>query len=83
MTIFERAKAPIPSFFKKLQFFGLVLTTACGILASGGTIPQGTLLDVIKHVGSAGAVLVGVSQLTVDRNLPVVPKDKADTNLHQ
>lgn len=65
MNILQRAAAPTPSFFKKLRLLGLILTTASGVLI-GGDMAAGAFLEVVKHVASAGAVLVAVSQVTVD-----------------
>ena len=66
MNIIERALAPTPAFFKKLRFLGLILTTASGILIGGGTIQPGVVLEIIQHIASAGAVLIAVSQITVE-----------------
>ena len=65
MNVLERAVAPTPSFFKKLRLLGLILTTASGVLI-GGEMATGAVLEIVKHVASAGAVLVAVSQVTVD-----------------
>jgi len=65
MNIIERAFAPTPAFFKKLRF-GLILTTASGILIGGGNIQPGVVLEIIQHIASAGAVLIAVSQITVE-----------------
>jgi hypothetical protein len=65
MNILQRAAAPTPSFFKKLRLLGLVLTTASGVLI-GGHMTAGVFLEVVKHIASAGAVLMAVSQVTVD-----------------
>lgn len=65
MNVLERAVAPTPSFFKKLRLLGLILTTASGVLI-GGEMATGAILEIVKHVASAGAVLVAVSQVTVD-----------------
>lgn len=66
MNIIERALAPTPAFFKKIRLLGLILTTASGILIGGGTITEGIFLDIVRHIASAGAVLVAVSQVTVE-----------------
>lgn len=65
MNVLERAVAPTPSFFKKLRLLGLILTTASGVLI-GGEMATGAVLEIVKHIASAGAVLVAVSQVTVD-----------------
>lgn len=65
MNVLERAAAPTPSFFKKLRLLGLILTTASGVLI-GGEMATGVILEIVKHIASAGAVLVAVSQVTVD-----------------
>ncbi len=65
MNVLERAVAPTPSFFKKLRLLGLILTTASGVLI-GGEMATGAVLEIVKHVASAGAALVAVSQVTVD-----------------
>ncbi|HLA56336.1 MAG TPA: hypothetical protein VK623_09565 [Flavobacterium sp.] len=65
MNILQRAAAPTPCFFKKLRLLGLILTTASGVLI-GGDMAAGTFFEIVKHVASAGAVLMAVSQVTVD-----------------
>ncbi|SCY93534.1 hypothetical protein [Flavobacterium caeni] len=65
MNVFQRAAAPTPSFFKKLRLIGLILTTASGVLI-GGDMTAGVVLEIVKHVASAGAVLMAVSLVTVD-----------------
>ena len=65
MNILQRAVAPTPSFFKKLRLLGLILTTASGVLI-GGDVAAGAFLEIVKHIASAGAVLIAVSQVTVD-----------------
>lgn len=66
MNIIQRAKAPTPSFFKKLQLFGLVLTAASGVIIGGGQTSPRQLIEISKHMATAGAVLIAVSQVTVD-----------------
>lgn len=65
MNVLQRAAAPTPSFFKKLRLLGLILTTTSGVMI-GGDMATGALLEIVKHVASAGAVLMAVSQVTVD-----------------
>jgi hypothetical protein len=65
MNILQRAAAPTPRFFKKLRLIGLILTAASGVLL-GGDLAPAAILEIVKHVASAGAVLVAVSQVTVD-----------------
>ena len=65
MNILQRAVAPTPRFFKKLRLIGLILTAASGVLV-GGNLASGSLLEIIKCIASAGAVLTAVSQVTVD-----------------
>lgn len=65
MNILQRAAAPTPSFFKKLRLLGLILTTASGVLI-GGHMAAGVILEIVKHIASTGAVLMAVSQITVD-----------------
>jgi len=66
MNILQRAAAPTPEFFKKLRLFGLILTAASGVLL-GGDMTEGLFFEIVKHVASAGAVLIAVSQVTVDQ----------------
>lgn len=56
----------MPSFFKKLQLFGLILTAASGVVIGGAQGVPRQLIEVAKHVATAGAVLIAVSQVTVD-----------------
>jgi hypothetical protein len=66
MNILQRVAAPTPSFFKKLQLFGLILTAAAGVVIGGGQTAPRQLIEVAKHIATAGAVLIAVSQVTVD-----------------
>lgn len=75
MNVLQRAVAPTPSFFKKLRLFGLILTTASGVLI-GGDVASGAFLEVVKHIASAGAVLMAVSQVTVDEEALALKLEK-------
>ena len=66
MNILQRAAAPTPSFFKRLQLFGLILTAASGVVIGGAQGAPRQLIEIAKHVATAGAVLIAVSQVTVD-----------------
>jgi hypothetical protein len=75
MNILQRAVAPTPSFFKKLRLIGLILTAASGVLLGGNLAPS-AIVEIVKHVASAGAVLIAVSQVTVDEEALLIKQAK-------
>jgi hypothetical protein len=66
MNAMQRAQAPTPPFFKRLQAIGLTLATvSTAILTLPVTLPA-TLLTIAAYTAVAGTVASGVSQLAVD-----------------
>ena len=62
--IINRAKAPIPKFFKVLRNIGLVLAAVGGtILAAPVALPV-AIVSIGGYIAVAGGVISAVSQLT-------------------
>ena len=78
MNLVQRAKAPIPKFFKVLRNIGLVLATVGGtILAAPIALPI-AVSTAGGYLTVAGGVLSAVSQLTTtDENLSKAQKSKS------
>ncbi|MGQ7944176.1 hypothetical protein [Flavobacterium sp. WC2509] len=64
MNVMQRAKAPIPKFFKVLRNIGLAVATIGGtIVASPVALPL-AVITVGGYLAVAGGILSAVSQLT-------------------
>ncbi|MBN7813443.1 hypothetical protein J0A68_20980 [Algoriphagus sp. H41] len=62
----SRALAPTPPFFQLLKKVGLIIAAVgTTVLAAPGHVPE-ILLDYAAHAVTAGTILVGICQLTVD-----------------
>ncbi|MEN6456944.1 MAG: hypothetical protein ABFD10_22035 [Prolixibacteraceae bacterium] len=67
MTIYERAKAPKPRFFRILRTIGLALAAAgAAIIAAPVSLPAG-ISALGGYLALGGAVLTAVSQVTVEQ----------------
>jgi hypothetical protein len=65
-TIFKRARAETPPFFKKLRNLGLGLTAiAAAVLTAPVSLPA-AVLTAAGYLATAGAVASAISQLTMD-----------------
>lgn len=64
MNVVQRAKAPTPSFFKKLRNIGLVLAAvSTAILTAPVALPV-AIVTAAGYVAVAGGVISAVSQIT-------------------
>jgi hypothetical protein len=78
---FARLTLPSPSFFVKLQRFGLFLTGISGLLLGlnmefpGANIPS-VINDIAGYCAVAGMVITGIAKLTVSD--PVALDEKLD-----
>jgi len=66
MNILERAKAPIPKFFKILRSIGLALLGISGSILASPVILPAAVVTVAGYVAVAGGVISAISQITVD-----------------
>jgi ABC-type xylose transport system permease subunit len=66
MTIVERAKAPLPKFFKILRTIGLTLLGISGSVIAAPVALPAAVVTVAGYIAVAGGVLSAVSQVTVD-----------------
>ena len=67
MNIVQRAKAPTPSFFKKIRTVGIALAAVgAAIVASPVALPV-AVVTVAGYLTVAGGVLTAVSQITTNR----------------
>ena len=67
MNIVQRAKAPTPSFFKKVRTVGIALAAVgAAIVASPVALPV-AVVTVAGYLTVAGGVLTAVSQITTNR----------------
>jgi uncharacterized membrane protein YeiH len=82
MNLIERAKAPIPKFFRILRSVGLAMLVISGsVIAAPVTLPV-AVVSVAGYVAVAGGVISAVSQMTVSPLTPeggikVEPLDRA------
>lgn len=66
LTLFQRIKAPVPKFYKKLRMLGLILAATGGVLvAAPYEIPQ-FLVIIGGYLIVAGAVATAISQTAVE-----------------
>jgi uncharacterized membrane protein YeiH len=78
MNLVERAKSPIPKFFRVLRSIGLALLAISGsIIAAPVALPV-AVVTVAGYVAVAGGVLSAVSQMTVDPSRPVNRTNQGD-----
>ena len=66
MNIIERAKAPLPKFFKSLRIVGLVLLGISGSVIAAPIVLPTIVVTVAGYLAVAGGVISAVSQVTVD-----------------
>ena len=63
-TIVERAKAPTPSFFKKLRNIGLVLASISTVILTAPISLPAAVVSAAGYIAVAGGVMSAVSQIT-------------------
>ena len=66
MNVLQRAAAPTPPFFRKLRLLGLMLTMGSGAVIGKADSMPSAVVEIAKYVATGGAVMVAVSQVTVD-----------------
>jgi uncharacterized membrane protein HdeD (DUF308 family) len=66
MNIVDRAKAPVPKFFKIIRSIGLVLATIGGTIMTAPIALPAVIVTVGGYLTLAGGIVSAVSQLTVD-----------------
>lgn len=67
MTLFQRAIAPTPKFFKILRNVGLGLAAASAAIMTAPVIMPAMIVTVAGYVAVAGAVMTALSQMAVDK----------------
>ncbi len=65
MTLFQRAKAPTPKFFKTLRNIGLALAAASAAIITAPVAIPAAIITIAGYVAVAGAVMTALSQITV------------------
>ena len=70
MTIYERAKAPTPKFFRVLRNIGLAIAAIGGTLVASPIVLPTAVVTVGGYLAVAGGVLSAVSQVTVVDSKP-------------
>jgi uncharacterized membrane protein HdeD (DUF308 family) len=66
MTIIERAKAPVPKFFKVVRTIGMALLAISGSILTSPVVLPAAVLSVAGYAALTGGVISVISQLTVD-----------------
>jgi hypothetical protein len=66
MTIYERATAETPQFFKKLRTIGIVVGVVGGALATAPVSLPAGIIALSGYLITAGTIITTVSQITVD-----------------
>ena len=66
MNLAERVVAPCPPFFNKLRKIGLIVGAVAAAILTGGSALPAVMVAVAGYLVTASAVLVTVSQCTVD-----------------
>ena len=66
MNIVERAKAPIPKFFKILRSIGMALLAISGSIIAAPVVLPVAVVSIAGYAALAGGVISVISQITVD-----------------
>ncbi|MBO9573207.1 MAG: hypothetical protein J7497_13530 [Chitinophagaceae bacterium] len=66
LSIVQRAKAPIPKFFKILKIVGLSLVAASGTIFAAPVALPAIVTTIAGYVAVAGTAITAVSQVTVE-----------------
>ena len=75
MTLKKRIQSPTPTFFKKLQKWGIIVTAlGASLLAAPAAMPA-LLIKIGGYLAVAGAVTTAVSQAATSQD---VKKEKGD-----
>jgi uncharacterized membrane protein HdeD (DUF308 family) len=78
MNIVQRAKSPIPKFFRVLRSIGLALLAISGIVIAAPVVLPVAVVTVAGYLAVAGGVISAVSQMTVDPSSPVNRTNKGE-----
>lgn len=65
MTLFQRAIAPTPKFFKILRNVGLALAAASAAVMTAPVAMPAAIITAAGYVAVAGAVMTALSQMAV------------------
>ena len=68
MSVYERATAETPLFFKKLRTIGIVVGVVGGALATAPVSLPASIVALSGYLITAGTIITTVSQITVDEN---------------
>lgn len=66
MSVYERATAETPPFFKKLRTIGIVVGVVGGALATAPIALPASIVALSTYLITAGTIITSVSQITVD-----------------
>jgi hypothetical protein len=66
MNFVERVVAPCPPFFKTLRYYALVVGGVAATILTGGLVLPAVVTTIAGYVATASAVVITVSQCTVD-----------------
>jgi energy-converting hydrogenase Eha subunit G len=66
LSVFARAAAPTPKFFRILKIIGLTLAAASGTLLAAPVVLPAAVTTIAGYVAVAGTVVTAVSQVTVE-----------------
>lgn len=67
MTLFQRAIAPTPKFFKILRNVGLGLAAASAAVMAAPVAMPAAIITAAGYVAVAGAVMTALSQMAVGK----------------
>lgn len=66
MNLLERAKAPTPAFFKRLQTIGIMVGVIGGAIATAPVTLPVALVSISGYLITAGTIITTIAQITVD-----------------
>ena len=68
MSVYERATAETPPFFKKLRTIGIVVGVVGGALATAPIALPASIVALSTYLITVGTIITTVSQITVDES---------------
>lgn len=69
MTLRKRIQSPTPTFFKKLQKWGIIVAALGGSLLAAPAAMPAVLIKIGGYLAVAGAVTTAVSQAATDQDV--------------
>jgi len=66
MNLVDRAKAPTPSFFKKLRNIGIALTAVSAAILTAPVSLPAAIVTAAGYLAVGGSVVTAVSQITTE-----------------